>query len=243
MENQEVVHKEGSGVLTWTFISCSISGKTRPSEAVRSPVWYEGTASLHMSLCIGTGRLGMVVVLSPGSSFFPPATVGHCIHSYASGTFVCGAFLDQTNYFTFQWPQQWVGVDISVKEMVPIVMAAALWGGAWSGKHVCFYSATWNTKTAKCPRLMHLMRCFSFYCAFYRFHVSSRHIKGSSNTAADALSRNNMSLFYALVPQVSGCSVPPDVVDLLVARRPDWGSQAWTDLLTRWLAEGLRTLH
>ena len=38
--NQEVVYKEGSGVLTWAFISCSISGKTRaylPSEAVCSP--------------------------------------------------------------------------------------------------------------------------------------------------------------------------------------------------------------
>ena len=52
-----------------------------------------------------------------------------------------------------------------------------------------------------------------------------------------------MALFYALVPQASGCSVPPGVVDLLVARRPDWESQAWTDLLTRSLAEGSRTLH
>ena len=130
----------------------------------------------------------------------------------------------------FQWPQQQLEVGISAKEMVPIVMAAALWGGSWSGKHVCFYSdnmavvATLNIKTAKCPRLMYLMRCFSFYCAFYRFHVSSRHIEWSSNTAANALSRNSMALFYALVPQESGCSVPPGVVDLLVARRPDWGS-------------------
>ena len=60
----------------------------------------------------------------------------------------------------FQWLQQWHGVDISAKEIVPIVMAAALWGGSWSGKHVCFYSdnmavvaTTLNTKTVKCPRL------------------------------------------------------------------------------------------
>ena len=132
---------------------------------------------------------------------------------------------------------------------MPIVMAAALWGRSWSGKHVCFYSdnmavvATLNIKMAKCPRLMHLMRCFSFYCALYRCHVSSRHIEGSSNTAADALSRNNMALFYALVPQASGCSVPPGVVDLLVAHRTDWESHAWTDLLIHSLAEGSRTLH
>ena len=165
MENQEVVHKEGSGVLTGTFISCSVSGKTGaylPSEAVCSPTWYKGTTLFHTSFCRGTG--------------------------------------------------------------------------SWSGKHVCFYSdnmamvVTLNTKTAKFPRLMHLMRCFSFYCAFYRFHVSSRHIEGSSNAAADALSRNNPPLFYALVPQASGFSVPPGIVELLVAHRPNWGSQAWTDL-------------
>ena len=50
--------------------------------------------------------------------------------------------------------------------------------------------------------------------------------KGSSNTAADALSQNNLSLFYAIVPQASGCSVPPGVVNLLVA------CHDWTDLLT-----------
>ena len=61
-----------------------------------------------------------------GSSFFPPATVGHCVHSDASGTFGCGAFLDRSKYFMFQWPQQWCGVDISAKEMVSIVMAATL---------------------------------------------------------------------------------------------------------------------
>ena len=60
--------------------------------------------------------------------------------------------------------------------------------------------------------------------------ILSGHIEGSSNTAVDTLYRNNLLLSCALVPQASGCS---DMVDLLVERRPDWGFQAWTDLLTR----------
>ena len=143
MENQEVMHKEGSGILSGTFISCSVIGKTRaylPSEAVRSPAWYEGSALLHMSFCRGLAWWWCFLQSWNGSSFFPPATVGHCVHSDASGTF---AFLDQSKYFIFQLFQQWHGVDISAKKMVPIVMAAALWEGSWSGMFV-YIQITWQ---------------------------------------------------------------------------------------------------
>ena len=47
--------------------------------------------------------------------------------------------------------------DISVKQLVPVVVAAALWGGLWRGKHICFHSdnmavvSILSTKTAKYP--------------------------------------------------------------------------------------------
>ena len=40
--------------------------------------------------------------------------------------------------FQFEWPSGWEGVDISVKELVPVVVAAALCGGLWQGHHICF---------------------------------------------------------------------------------------------------------
>jgi hypothetical protein len=37
-----------------------------------------------------------------------------------------GAFVEGLGWFRGQWPEDWVNVDISVKELVPVVIAAAL---------------------------------------------------------------------------------------------------------------------
>ena len=49
--------------------------------------------------------------------------------------------MDSFVYFQLEWPR-WGGeeMDISVKELVPVVVAAAQWGGLWRGKHICFHS-------------------------------------------------------------------------------------------------------
>ena len=72
--------------------------------------------------------------------------------------------------------------------------------------------------------------CFYFYSAFFQFQYSVEHISGTHNTAADALSRNNLTLFSSLVPQAVKTDIPPAVVELLVTQRPDWGSPRWITL-------------
>ena len=122
------------------------------------------------------------------------------------------------------------------------------WGGLWRGKHICFHSdnmavvSILSKKTAKSPHLMHLLRCLSFYCAFYCVNVSCVHVPGAMNAAADALSRNKLPLFSSLVPQASPFPIPGSLVDLLVTSRLDWGSQAWTELFVRSLIGSL-SLH
>jgi len=37
-----------------------------------------------------------------------------------------------------EWPEEWQGVDIAVKELILVVIAAALWGQSWQGQHICF---------------------------------------------------------------------------------------------------------
>ena len=76
----------------------------------------------------------------PGHSFFPPSAIAHHVYSDASGTWGCGAIAESVGWFQLQWPPEWREVDISVKELVPVTMAAALWGPQWSGKHICFHS-------------------------------------------------------------------------------------------------------
>ena len=96
--------------------------------------------------------------------------------------------------YQLAWPVSWDSIDISVKELVPVVMAAALWGEQWRQRHVCTHSdnmAVVSAGTTSSQQSMHLLRCLFIYCAFYRFCVSCVHVAGAFNTVVDSLSRDN----------------------------------------------------
>ena len=180
-----------------------------------------------------------------GLSFFPLQSPSRHIYSDASGSFGCGAFDSTTCWFQLQWPAFWSLIDIAAKEMVPIVVAAALWGRLWEGCHICFHSdnmavvAVLNKRTAKDPLLLHLLRCLYFYAAFYCFHYSAAHIPGVLNTAADVLSRNLIHDFSSFGPQVPPVAVPSVIKDLLIHQRPNLISGEWTSLFSRSLIREL----
>ena len=181
-----------------------------------------------------------------GTSFFPAAAPSVDVVSDASGSYGCGAFSLSHGWFQIVWPESWQSVSIAGKELAPIVVAAALWGHQWQRRRVRFRSDNMavvtilNTCTARDPILMHLLRCLVFYAASFRFHFMSEHIPGELNIAADAISRNNLSLFTSLTPQIPRTVVPQLVLDLLVTRRPDWGSNDWTRAFARSLLWGSR---
>ncbi len=54
----------------------------------------------------------------------------------ASGKWGCGA----CKWIQFEWPTTMAASHISIREMIPIVMAAALWGRDWSEKSMRFWS-------------------------------------------------------------------------------------------------------
>ena len=184
-----------------------------------------------------------------GSSFLPLPEPSVHVYSDAAGSYGCGAVAKALGWFQAKWPQSWEAMDISAKELVPVVVAAALWGSRWGGQHVCFHSdnmavvSVLTTGTARSAPLMHLLRCFSFFSAYFCFSFSAKHIPGVMNAAADALSRNHLDLFYTLVPQVNQFKIPACLMDLLVNTMPDWGSAAWTKLFTDSLAEVLPARH
>ena len=104
------------------------------------------------------------------------------------------------------------------------------WLQQWrSGKHICFQSdsmlvvAILNSRTAKACLLMHLLQCFSFNCAYFRFHCSTKHIAWPINIATEALSRINLSLFSSLILPTPRCGLPLALSQLLITTRPDWG--------------------
>lgn len=77
---------------------------------------------------------------------------------------------------------------------------------------------------------MHLLWCLSFYDGFFQFNFVTDYILSIQNTAADAISRDNIPLFLSLTPQCPQCSIPKVVTDLLVEQQPNWGSVSRTKL-------------
>ena len=61
-----------------------------------------------------------------------------------------------------KWPPTWVEVSIAVKELLPIVLAAVMWGQRWWHGRVLFHSdnqavvAAFSSQTARDDALMHL---------------------------------------------------------------------------------------
>ena len=123
-----------------------------------------------------------------------------------------------------------------MKELVPVVVAVAIWGASWAGRHILFHIDNLavvmavQKLNARDPLLCNLLRCLFFYAAHFSFTFAATHIPGIQNTAADALSRDNLPLFTSLFPQVPRVVVPPTVLDLFVQQSPEWNSIEWTTL-------------
>ena len=91
--------------------------------------------------------------------------------SDASGSWGCGAYTSHGQWFQLQLPESWLDVHITIKELLPIVLGMAVWGGRWQGLSVscrCDNAAVVsivNSGRSKVDRAMHLMRCLSFFLA------------------------------------------------------------------------------
>ena len=99
----------------------------------------------------------------------------HVVVSDASGSWGCGAYSGR-QWFQLCWSGSDVrGETIMVKELIPIVIAAAVWGRLWGDHTVqckCDNQAVVAvicSRTAKLPMIMHLLRCLFFFEAHFNF--------------------------------------------------------------------------
>ncbi len=65
-----------------------------------------------------------------------PSEVAGVITSDASGSWGCGAFSFEVNWFQLKLPESWKMIHITVKELLPIVLGVAVWGDEWRGKTI-----------------------------------------------------------------------------------------------------------
>ena len=160
-----------------------------------------------------------------GKSFMPPSGRRLFITSDASGSWGCGAAY-QNLWFQLQWSESWENLPIAPKELVPIVIAVILWGPYWVGRHICCLCdntavvAVVNKRATRDSALSHLLRLLAFALAVLDITLTARHLPGAQNTSADALSRNNLQLFFSLNPQASPVPavIPPQLRELVFNR-------------------------
>ena len=175
-----------------------------------------------------------------GRSILPDPEPTIMVTSDASGTWGCGAVTHCGKYFQVKWTDSWSEVNIAVKEMVPVVIA---WPYGVRERTVLVRSDNMavvhvlSAGTARDARLMHLLRCLHFFSARHLSSIRAKYVAGVFNSAADALSRNNMSVFFQHTPQAAKepSQVPDPLINKLMLRRPDWTSASWrTMFLSTW---------
>ena len=172
-------------------------------------------------------------LLSSLSTQTPAAT----IYSDASGSWGCGAIC-QGHWFQLQWDKSSEAYHISIKELLPILIAAAIWGQDFVGKTILVRLdnvaavAAINHQTSPVKEVAQLLRYLAFIMARFNVWLQAAHIPGSLNDIADALSRNNMSTFFSLVPQADKhlLIIPSSLIHLLIPRLLDWTELHWTEL-------------
>ena len=184
-----------------------------------------------------------------GVSFLCPSSRLPQLHmaSDASGSWGCGAWHDRS-WFQLQWDERSSPLSITAKELLPIVLAVAVWGPRWNGHHViCLCDnqavvACLRSRTSREGHIMHMLRTLAFIEAQQSFALSPRYIDTKANHLADDLSRDNLSSFRLKVPHAAAeaTALPCHLLDLLLDQSLDWASPRWYQLFagtsrTAWL--------
>ena len=152
-----------------------------------------------------------------GRSFFPRTTPSVTVTSDASGSFGCGAFSQNHGWFQLKRPANWNKTYIAAKKLVPIVITASLWDPSWHGSCSCFRTDNMavvevlRSRTSRGPPLDVSPALSHILCSSTPLRLWVEHVVGIHNTAADALSRNNLALFSSLLPQVPQVLTPQPI--------------------------------
>ena len=124
------------------------------------------------------------------------------------------------------------------KEMLPIVVAAAVWDPQWRGLAVSIKCdntavvATIKSGSCKEAHITHLRRCLAYLEAVGEFILLVEHLKGKDNVIADALLRDKLSLAHSVMQgaEEEAEEVPQRLMALLAAGELNWSRQEWTEL-------------
>ena len=127
------------------------------------------------------------------------------LHLYtdAAGSLGYGAVFG-THWFFGQWPHSWLGRNIIVLEMFPIVISVSIWATELANKSILFHTDNQglveviNRKATKDRQLLVLLRELVLQCLKHNILFRAIHVPGVLNVKADALSHLQVTLFKSL---------------------------------------------
>ena len=111
------------------------------------------------------------------------------------------------NWFAEKWPVGCAELSIAVKEFVPIIISAKIWGFSWKRQRVAFRCdnmavvSCLKNGTCRDRHLSFLLRELSLLAITLSFTFTAIHIPGTMNAKADALSRFDFQRFPERAPQ------------------------------------------
>ena len=149
------------------------------------------------------------------------------VTSDAATKFGFGAYIGK-EWFADEWPQGTENISVPVKELIPIVIAAELWGHCWARKRIRFRSdnlAVVSTLQSGLCKDRHLAFChreLATRAVLNNFTFSAKHVPGWQNSASDALSRFRFQDFRSLVPDANLNSTPVPQPLLAKLLFPPW---------------------
>ena len=118
-------------------------------------------------------------------------------------------------------------INIAILELIPVVIAAHIWGHEWNRQKILFRidnSAVVDALNSGLPSNRHLaflVRHLSKLAVIHSFRYRAVHLPGKENKAADALSRLNINLFRELMPSADAMPTPfpTDLLTFLMQER------------------------
>lgn len=107
-----------------------------------------------------------------------------------------------------RWPPSWHDHHITIKELLPIVLAIRVWGQLLQNHRILFLCDNMavvyiiNSQTSRDSNIMCLVRTLVVASMKFNIVFRAKHVPGTLNVIADSLSRFQNSLAFAQAPQL-----------------------------------------
>ena len=143
------------------------------------------------------------------------------LHTDACGYGFGGIY--QLSWIQGTFEGEYANHSIDFKELFAIVASVFTWGRNWSGKRIIIHTDNkpitdiWQAGSSPSKDIMCLIRKLYLFAAEFQFSISLKHISGTHNGIADAISRFQTSRLRTLLPQADeqSTSIPREVWALL----------------------------